>query len=107
MRRSRARHPLFWLLVCLLGLLLPVTWSCGPPQSAPPSSPTGSSTGSSTAEAEKTRRMEEKAAEIERLAEEIRHMQGTEQEKIDAMNRLEAERRELNEMQEEDGGDTP
>lgn len=37
--------------------------------------------------------------QIERHAEEIRNMQGTEQEKIDAMNRLDEERRELNEMQ--------
>ena len=48
---------------------------------------------------ERTRRIEEKGAEIERRAEEIRNMQGTEQEKIDAMNQLEQERRELMEMQ--------
>jgi hypothetical protein len=42
--------------------------------------------------------MEEKAAEIERRAEEIRTMEGTDQEKIDAANELEKERQELNRM---------
>jgi hypothetical protein len=73
-------------------LLLPVAWSCDLPHS-------GSSSGSSSEQAERTRKMEEKAADIERHAEEIRNMQGSDQEKIDAMNRLEEERRELNEMQ--------
>jgi hypothetical protein len=103
MQEGRARRPLFSPLVCLLGLLLPLTWSCN----LPPSAPSSSQTGSSTAEAEKTRKMEEKAAEIERHAEEIRTMQGTDQEKSDAMNRLDEERRELNEMQEQGGGDNP
>jgi hypothetical protein len=52
----------------------------------------------STIEADRTREMEEKAAEIERKAEEIRNMDGTEQEKIDAVNELEKERQELNRM---------
>jgi hypothetical protein len=103
MQERRARRPSWSPLVGLLGLLLPVAWGCDLPQSAPSSA----QTGSSTAEAEKTRRMEEKAAEIERHAEELRTMQGTEQEKIDAVNRLDAERRELNEMQEQGGGDNP
>jgi hypothetical protein len=67
----------------------------------PQSGSSSTQSGSSTAEAERTRKMEEKAAEIERHAEELRNMQGTEQEKIDAMNRLDQERRELNEMQEQ------
>lgn len=77
-----------------------------------PSSTTGSGTeedttasSSSESEAERTRRIEEKAAEIARREEEIRNMQGTEQEKIDAFNELERERRELMEMQE--GGSNP
>ena len=86
-----------WPLPFLFPLLLSATWGCN----LPPSGSTSSSTdSSSSSEAERTRKMEEKAAEIERHAEEIRNMQGTEQEKIDAMNRLEQERRELNEMQE-------
>jgi len=65
----------------------------------PSSSPQPSSAGSS-AEAEKTQKMVEKAAEYQRHAEEVRNMEGTEQEKIDAMNSLDQERRELNEMSE-------
>jgi response regulator of citrate/malate metabolism len=65
----------------------------------PSNSPPPSSAGSS-AEAEKTQKMEEKAAEYQRHAEEVRNMEGTEQEKIDAMNSLDQERRELNEMSE-------
>jgi TolA-binding protein len=62
---------------------------------------------STESQAEKTRRIEEKAAEIERKAEEIRNMQGTDQEKIDAMNALERERQELMRMQEDSGGSNP
>jgi hypothetical protein len=96
MREGRARRLQVWALLGLLTLLLPTSWSCKLPQSG-----TSHSGGGSTAEAERTRKMEEKAAEIERHAEEIKNMQGTDQEKIDAMNRLEQERRELNEMAEE------
>ncbi|HEY7213844.1 MAG TPA: hypothetical protein VIC28_04400 [Thermoanaerobaculia bacterium] len=92
MEESRVR----WALPFLLALSL-MTWGCNMPPSGSSSTASDSSTSS---EAERTRKMEEKAAEIERHAEEIRNMQGTEQEKIDAMNRLEEERRELNEMQE-------
>ncbi|HYN23131.1 MAG TPA: hypothetical protein VE078_19385 [Thermoanaerobaculia bacterium] len=62
---------------------------------------------STESQAEKTRRIEEKAAEIERRAEEIRNMQGTDQEKIDAMNELDRERQELMRMQEDSGGSNP
>jgi hypothetical protein len=68
---------------------------CNMPSSSPPPSSAGSS-----AEAEKTRQMEEKAAAYQRHAEEVRNMEGTEQEKIDAMNSLDQERREVNEMSE-------
>lgn len=87
-----------WLVLSLIVLLTPLGCQF-------PSSTVDSGTGeegaasSSSDEAERTRRIEEKAAEIERRAEEIRNMQGTEQEKIDAMNELEKERRELMEMQ--------
>ena len=86
-----------WPLLFLLAFLVPATWGCNLPPSGTSSSASDASTSS---EAERTRKMEEKAAEIERMAEEIRTMQGTEQEKIDAMNRLEEARRELNEMAE-------
>lgn len=96
MQESRRRRPSLPFL-CLLALLLPLAWSCDMPHG----SSSSAQSGSSTSEAERTRKIEEKAAEIERHAEEIRNMQGTEQEKMDAMNRLEEERRELNEMQEQ------
>jgi hypothetical protein len=94
-----------WLVLSLIVLS---TTLCG---CRMPSSTAGSSKGeegtapaSSESEAERTRRIEEKAAEIERRAEEIRNMQGTEQEKIDALNQLEQDRRELMEMHESGGG---
>lgn len=72
-----------------------------------PSSTTGSGTGEEStgaaSEAERTRQIEEKAAEIARMEEDLRNMQGTEQEKIDAMNRIEEKRRELMELQESGG----
>lgn len=84
-----------WLVLLSL-LLLPTLWACEIPSTGALST-TGTTTSSS--EAEKTRKMEEKAAEIRRKEEEIRNMQGTEQEKIDAYNQLEKERQELIEMQ--------
>lgn len=90
-----------WLVLSLVVLLAPL--GCKMPSSTA-SSGTGedgtASASSSASEAERTRQIEEKAAEIRRREEEIRNMQGTDQEKIDAMNALEKERRELMEMQE-------
>jgi hypothetical protein len=57
--------------------------------------------GSYQSEAERTRAMEAKARELDQKAAQIQNMQGTEQEKIDAVNKLEQERQELNRM----GGD--
>jgi hypothetical protein len=89
---SRVRRPPSWLVLSLLALVLPLAPGCRMPSSSPPA-------GSGTSEqAEKTRKMEEKSAEIEKKAEEVRNMQGTDQEKIDAMNSLDQERRELNDM---------
>ncbi|HVT58827.1 MAG TPA: hypothetical protein VHR45_10545 [Thermoanaerobaculia bacterium] len=48
-----------------------------------------------TSEAQRTREMEQKASEINKKANEIQNMQGSEQEKIDAVNRLEKERQDL------------
>ncbi len=87
---SRVRR--WWPVLSLL-LLLP--WAgCNMPSSAP------SPSAGSSAEAEKTKQMEEKAAEYQRHADEVRNMEGTEQEKIDAMNSLDQERRDLNETSE-------
>ena len=88
MRGSRVRR--WWPVLSLLLLAA----GCNMPSSAPAPS------AGSSAEAEKTQKMEEKAAEYQRHAEEVRNMEGTEQEKIDAMNSLDQERRELNEMSE-------
>jgi hypothetical protein len=94
MQGSRVRRPCrlsSWLVLSLLALLLPAAWGCDVPRSS-----SAGGTGSSE-QAEKTRKMEEKAAEIDRKSEEVRNMQGTDQEKIDAMNSLDQERRELTE----------
>lgn len=57
-----------------------------------------------TAAADRQRALEEKKAEIDRLSEEIQTMTGSEQEKIDAVTRLDQLRREYNELTE---GGTP
>lgn len=54
--------------------------------------------GSYQSEAERTKAMEAKARELDKKAAEIQNMQGTEQEKIDAVNKLEQERQELHSM---------
>jgi len=54
--------------------------------------------GSYQSEAERTKAMEAKARELDKKAAEIQNMQGTEQEKIDAVNKLEQERQELHGM---------
>jgi TolA-binding protein len=71
---------------------------------APASGGDASSPGASAAgqsEAERTKAMEEKARELEKKASDIQSMEGTEQEKIDAVNKLEQERQDLNKT----GGD--
>lgn len=83
-----------WLSLFLV--LLTISSGCEMPQSHGTS---GTAAAPSASEAERTRKIEAKAAEIERHAQEIQNMTGTEQEKIDAVNRLEQERRELQELQ--------
>jgi TolA-binding protein len=58
-------------------------------------------TAGTQSQAERTKEMEEKARQLNEKAVEIQNMQGTEQEKIDAVNKLEQERQELNKT----GGD--
>jgi TolA-binding protein len=89
------------LLLCLILVL--ALWACPQPSSM---QPTAGSTATSTGEAEKTRKMEEKAAEIRRMEEDLRNMQGTDQEKIDAANKIDEARRELTEMQDDSGSST-
>ncbi|HEY2739285.1 MAG TPA: hypothetical protein VGK45_12840 [Thermoanaerobaculia bacterium] len=101
MRGSRVcRRPQSWLILSLLFLLLlPLCVACQGKASSPAAS-SGSAASSSESESERTRKIQEKAADIERKAAEIQNMQGTEQEKTDAVNALDKERRELTEMQE-------
>ncbi len=99
MQGSRVRRPLSWLILTLLALSLPLSWGCKA-RSRPPAAEAGSANPASD-EAERTRKMQDKAAEIDRKAEEIRNMQGTDEEKAEAVNKLDQERRELNEMQDQ------
>ena len=94
-----------WLVLSLI--VLSTTLGCQMPSSTKGSATEeeGTAASSSSSEGERTRRIEEKAAGIARREEEIRNMQGTDQEKIDAMSRIEQARRELLEMQE--GGSNP
>jgi TolA-binding protein len=94
----RVRRLPSWSILFLLALLLPVGWGCDMHHS---SSSSGSASTSSSDEAERTRKMEEKAAEIRQKEEEIRNMQGTDEEKAEAVNKLDQERRELQEMQDQ------
>ena len=89
-----------WLVLSLI--VVSTALGCKMPASTSSSATEeeGTSTSSSESQAERTRRIEEKAAEIARMEEDLRNMQGTDQEKIDAMNRIEQARRELMEMQE-------
>jgi TolA-binding protein len=102
MQGSRVRRLSSWpiLSLLLLSLLLAVSSGCKVPSSHP-SAAGSSSSSSSESESERTRKIKEKADEIDRKAAEIQNMQGTEQEKIDAVNALDKERRELTEMQEQ------
>ena len=99
MQGSRVCRPSSWLLLSLLLLLLPASWGCDMPSHKPPAA--ADSSASAPSESERTRKIEEKAAAIERKAAEIQTMQGTDQEKADAVNELDKMRRELNEMQEQ------
>lgn len=95
MDERRTRH---WSWLALFLSLVAVSWGCDMPKSGGTSG-TASTTSTSSAEAERTRKIEEKAAEIERMSADIQNMTGTEQEKIDAVNKLEQKRRELQELQ--------
>jgi TolA-binding protein len=86
------------LLLSLLALLPLVSGCKLPEHSAAPTA-----TASSSDEAERTRKIQEKAAEIERKQAELQTMQGTDQEKIDAANEIEKLRQELTQMQESGG----
>jgi hypothetical protein len=58
----------------------------------------------STSEAQRTREMEDKARDLDRRTEELKTMQGTDQEKIDAANKIDQERRDLQKQSEGGSG---
>jgi hypothetical protein len=92
---SRGPRTLSWLVLSLL-LLLPLACKL---HSKPAEDSSSSGSNPSVENAELTRKMEEKAADIRTKEEEIRNMQGTDEEKADAVKKLDAERQELIEMQ--------
>lgn len=96
MNVSRARR---WSWLTLFLILAVGSWGCELPPSGGTTS--GTAASSSAEQAERTRKIEAKAAEIERKAREIENMTGTDQEKIDAINELDRERRELADMQDD------
>jgi hypothetical protein len=84
---------------CVLALLLFASLPACQPKQAGESAPAASSSTSSTSEAERTRELEKKAADLDRRTEELKTMNGTDQEKIDAANQIDKERRELADQQ--------
>jgi len=86
---------------CVLALLLFATLPACQQKPAGESAPAASSASStsSTSEADRTRELEKKAADLDRRTEELKTMNGTDQEKIDAANQIDKERRELADQQ--------
>ena len=84
------------LPLLLLSLLLAGAWACDRTHSGPPVA----TQGGGSAEAERTRKMDDKAADMNRQADSIQTMEGSEQDKIDAVNKLEQDRQQLNETAE-------
>jgi hypothetical protein len=80
------------LPLLLLSLLLAGAWSCDRTNSGAPVA----TQGGGSAEAERTREMDDKAADMKRQADSIQSMEGSEQDKIDAVNKLEQDRQQLN-----------
>ena len=92
------------LSLSLLTLLLAGTSACdrlsGHLSKDDSSKPSSSQESSVSSEAERTREMEEKAADINRQAEDLRNMEGSDQDKIDAYNKLQQDQQDLNAMSE-------
>lgn len=92
---SRVLRMLSWLVLSLFVLLLPLACKAH----NKPAADSASGSNPTVENAELTRKMEEKAADIRSKEEEIRNMQGTDEEKAEAVKKLDAERQELIEMQ--------
>lgn len=99
MQGSRVCRLLSWPILSLLAMLSLASWGCQAPSK--PAEGGGAQSSASSDEAERTRKMEEKAADIRSKEEEIRNMQGTDEEKAAAVTKLDEERRELQEMQDQ------
>jgi TolA-binding protein len=101
----RLRGPGRMLALAAVGLLVAAALAAGcRRQGTATAAPAGESAAEGSggqSQAERTRAMEEKAREMEKRAADIQNMQGSEQEKIDAVNKLEQDRQELNKT----GGD--
>ncbi|MDP9121945.1 MAG: hypothetical protein M3O15_11380 [Acidobacteriota bacterium] len=109
MSNRRTRRPLLYLWTLLVVATASLA-ACHRHQPASPaagvSSTSGSSTTGTTSQAQRTRDMEDKAKEMNRQAGDIQNMQGTEQEKIDAVNKLEQQRQDLSNQAETTGSGT-
>ncbi len=88
------------LSLSLLTLLLAGTWACDHVSSHfsknDSSKPSSSQESSVATEADRTREMEEKAADINRQAEDLKTMEGSDQDKIDAYNKMQQDQQNLN-----------
>jgi hypothetical protein len=82
------------IVPCVFVLLLAALPGCQASHTGT-ATPAADASGATTSEAERTREMERKAADIEKRTEALKTMTGSEQEKIDAANQLDKERREL------------
>ncbi|HEV2851971.1 MAG TPA: hypothetical protein VHC97_04130 [Thermoanaerobaculia bacterium] len=84
----------------LLSLLLAGAWSCDRTSAGPPVTAQGSGSDGGSTESQRTQEMEHQAADIDRQAQEMQNMQGSEQDKIDAYNKLQQEQQDLNQTAE-------
>jgi len=83
--------PLFFLSLLLAGAFACDRTNAGPPVTTQ---------GSGSTEAARTREMDQKAADMQRHADEMQNMQGSEQDKINAYNKLQQEQQGLNQTAE-------
>jgi hypothetical protein len=89
--------PVLGFFLLTLGLLVAGPTGCQKLGSGSGPAPAGDATaGAAQSEAARTKEMDEKARQMSERASEIQSSTGTEQEKIDAVNKLEQERQDLN-----------
>jgi hypothetical protein len=98
-RRQLARRRRVPALAVMAALAAGTLTGCQDHASFAPTGAAGNASTSSS-EAQRTQEMEKKAKDIEQQARDLQNMQGTEQEKIDAANKIEQQRQELNRQSE-------